>query len=346
MGSEFQKMVRLLTLFISLWLLGGLVGCNAPANPLPVPTTILATQILGEATHTAEPKPRPSATPQPEAAPSQTPSATLLSVKNQTPSPTSDRLCNLASAGKPIDITIPDNARMDPGESFVKTWRLVNAGSCDWTRGFAAVWFSGINLSPRQEESLRAVVAPDQSVDISVDMSAPESAGIYQSNWKLRDEKGNLFGIGPVGNSPFWVRIEVVAVDTPTSGAPALSQTPVPVVRYSGFSRLSEDEKFDLDSGTVGPGAGDDLLLKVSGDQFEWIPQNGARVTVFGVTAPSPLECRALDVPASQVLFTSELAGQYLCVITDQNLPGSVQLSKIDLAKSTIDIRYVIWEAP
>jgi hypothetical protein len=31
------------------------------------------------------------------------------------------------------DVTIPDDTVLDPGESFTKTWRLKNSGTCSWT---------------------------------------------------------------------------------------------------------------------------------------------------------------------------------------------------------------------
>jgi hypothetical protein len=34
------------------------------------------------------------------------------------------------------DVSIPDNTQMDPGESFTKTWQVLNSGSCAWEAGF------------------------------------------------------------------------------------------------------------------------------------------------------------------------------------------------------------------
>ncbi|HEX2992837.1 MAG TPA: NBR1-Ig-like domain-containing protein, partial [Anaerolineales bacterium] len=34
------------------------------------------------------------------------------------------------------DVTIEDNTQMDPGETFTKTWKVQNSGSCAWDAGF------------------------------------------------------------------------------------------------------------------------------------------------------------------------------------------------------------------
>jgi hypothetical protein len=53
-------------------------------------------------------------------------------------------------------------------------------------------------------------IRPGEQVDIAVDMRAPDESGSYQGNWKLLNPFGQLFGIGPKGDAPFWVRISVI----------------------------------------------------------------------------------------------------------------------------------------
>ena len=40
------------------------------------------------------------------------------------------------------DVTIPDDTRMAPGESFTKTWRFKNSGTCHWT-GYTINFLTG-----------------------------------------------------------------------------------------------------------------------------------------------------------------------------------------------------------
>ena len=40
-------------------------------------------------------------------------------------------------------VTVPDGTVFNPGDTFTKTWRLENTGSCAWTTGTALVFTSG-----------------------------------------------------------------------------------------------------------------------------------------------------------------------------------------------------------
>ena len=48
-------------------------------------------------------------------------------------------------------------------------------------------------------------------MDISVELVAPAEPGSYQSLWKLRNDRGQAFGVGELGIDPIWAIIEVVA---------------------------------------------------------------------------------------------------------------------------------------
>jgi hypothetical protein len=152
--------------------------------------------------------------PQPELTPSQT------------------GACNRVAAGIPFDVTIPDDTVMQPGQSFTKTWRLVNNGTCKWTRLYAVVFFSGNPMGAQQTQYLNAEVLPGHSIDVSVEFIAPFESGTYQSNWMLQSQAGELFGLGPNGDAPFWVRIQVVGPETPT-------QTPTPTLSGSETATLT-----------------------------------------------------------------------------------------------------------
>ena len=90
------------------------------------------------------------------------------------------------------DITIPDDTVMAPGQIFRKTWRIQNAGSCTWTAGYQLVYFSGDSLGETYAVNLPQAVAPGDTIDVSVDMTAPRRYGTFQSNWKLRSPSGNV----------------------------------------------------------------------------------------------------------------------------------------------------------
>ena len=108
------------------------------------------------------------------------------------------------------DVTIPDNTKIDPGASFTKTWRLQNAGSCTWTSAYG-ITFDGENLlnAPSSSPITSGTVPPGQTVDITVNLTAPNTSGVYRQNFKLVNASGEKFALGD-GSKPFWVQIEVV----------------------------------------------------------------------------------------------------------------------------------------
>jgi hypothetical protein len=257
--------------------------------------------------------------------------------------------CNLAAAGRPyVDITIADGERMSPGQAFSKTWRLLNAGSCTWTTNYAIVWFSGDIFSAMREQAFSSNVQPGDSVDITVDMVAPNNSGQHQSNWKLRDASGALFGIGPTGGAPFWVRIEVVADATATmtpQSNPTQTGTPQAIAR--GTFELEVGKPFNLDSGKSGTGAGDDLELQKSATaDFQLAPVNGSRLADFGTQTPNALDCWNSPLTGEPVRSTTLKVGEILCYRTNQGLPGYLRIRTITVKGPKVTIDFLTWVMP
>ncbi|MFW5713774.1 MAG: NBR1-Ig-like domain-containing protein [Brevefilum sp.] len=111
------------------------------------------------------------------------------------------------------DVTIEDRTVLDANESFTKTWRLENIGDCTWTTGYEVFFNAGNQMSAPAIVNMPETVAPGETVDISIDMVAPDSPGTYTGYWLLRDEEGDIFGLGSDTDSPFWVRIRVTEED-------------------------------------------------------------------------------------------------------------------------------------
>lgn len=107
------------------------------------------------------------------------------------------------------DVTIPDNTRIPPGATFVKTWRLQNAGTCTWSSAYTAVFVDGFPLgAPASVQVTSGSVAPGQTIDVSVTFVAPQNPGTYRSDWKLRNASNQLFGLGD-GTKSFFVQVKV-----------------------------------------------------------------------------------------------------------------------------------------
>ena len=107
------------------------------------------------------------------------------------------------------DITVPDDTAFLPGQTFTKTWRLRNTGTCTWSTAYALVFVDGDALNAASPAPFVANIAPQSEVDLSVSMTAPGVPGTYTSNWMLRSPTGTNFGLGADGSKPFWARIVV-----------------------------------------------------------------------------------------------------------------------------------------
>lgn len=203
-----RKLFTLISLLIAAGLL--LTACNLP-KPNQAATesgdwiaTAAAQTVEALSTEFAPPS---TVEPQSTTSIATTPTATI---KLETPPPEATSLpCDRADFVD--DITIPDGTKLNPGESFVKTWRLKNSGSCTWTTSYRVVFESGNALGAPASLNLPADVAPGATADISVQMKAPDSPKDYESNWKLQNPSGTIFGTGSTGTKAFWVHITVIS---------------------------------------------------------------------------------------------------------------------------------------
>ena len=107
------------------------------------------------------------------------------------------------------DVTIPDGTELGPGEIFTKTWRLQNRGTCTWTSDYMLVFTSGDPMGGTTAVRLPGRVAPGQTVDVSVTLTAPNSPGRQVGYWMLRNPSGQLFGYGNNAQKAFYVDIQV-----------------------------------------------------------------------------------------------------------------------------------------
>jgi hypothetical protein len=119
------------------------------------------------------------------------------------------------------DVSIPDNTQMDPDETFTKTWKVQNSGSCAWESGFKFQNTGGEALG--SAFTLPSSVAAGQTFDISVPMTAPDKTGTLRSNWRMSTATGQYFG------DEVFVVIVVGNASAPAATnttAPAASSTP------------------------------------------------------------------------------------------------------------------------
>jgi len=114
------------------------------------------------------------------------------------------------------DVTVQDNEVLPPGFVFTKTWRLANNGTCTWTSDYDLVFAGGDRMGGPQAQPLPRPVPPNQAINLSVQMVAPQINGTYRGDWQLRNADGELFGIP--NEVTFWVQI-VVSAAIPEEGS-------------------------------------------------------------------------------------------------------------------------------
>jgi Ig-like domain from next to BRCA1 gene len=104
------------------------------------------------------------------------------------------------------DVTIPDDSVLKPGEDFDKIWRIQNTGTCTWDDGYRLVFVAGdqaldpVNYEIKDAEDF---VEAGETVDMGVDLTAPNAEGKYSATWRMQTDAGVFFG------TPLTVVIEV-----------------------------------------------------------------------------------------------------------------------------------------
>lgn len=213
-GPRARAATSLLLLTI-LGLLSGLAACTLPAadgspvldrsaNFTQAAQTLDAQLTLAAAG--AFPTVTPLGTQTGTAIPIITPTSAGQAGGQTTPDPAApcDRGAFVA------DVSVPDGTVFEPGQTFVKTWRLQNSGSCTWTPDYAVVFDSGDAMSgPASFPLTQSSVSPGGEIEVSINLIAPAEPGSYRGDWRLRNPAGQSFGLGTQGTASFWVDIIV-----------------------------------------------------------------------------------------------------------------------------------------
>ncbi len=193
---------------------------TATLNPLPAATptptvppesgTITQTPIAvsPQATLTAAPTNEPSSTPSsPAPTPTQqaTPTQTATEESGAAGSPAGACTDKAAFYG---DVSVPDDSLFRQGDSFTKTWRVRNEGTCTWGPGYGLVLLSGEPMNAPDSVPMPET-APGKISNISVDMTAPQQGGPHYGDWGFQNPAGQSFGVGINARDPVWIKITV-----------------------------------------------------------------------------------------------------------------------------------------
>ncbi len=195
-------------IFLAL-VLGIILACNSlsPATPQPAATlnalytsaaeTLGAMSTQGAAVLTSQPSPTGTLS---------IPTSSPVALQLFTVVPPSAK-CDAASFV--ADVTYPDGSNVGPGVSFSKIWRIKNIGTCTWTTSYALVYITGEKFGAQTSVSLPGRVLPGQSVDLPIQLTAPEQVGRFRGYWKIRNASGVLFGVGDSGDASIYVDVNV-----------------------------------------------------------------------------------------------------------------------------------------
>ena len=182
---------------ITLALLGSLVlsACGA-ATPEPSPTvdigavqtSVVETFSIG-LTQTAFLLP----TDIPTLAPTSTPTLAATAATPLSPVIVNTSVSSCYGLTFVKDVTIPDGTLMTAGQTFTKTWRVRNSGTCAWEKG-SKFAFVGGEAMDGATLTLDGAVNPGSEKDLSVAMKAPNKTGSLRGTWRMSTAGGTYFG--------------------------------------------------------------------------------------------------------------------------------------------------------
>lgn len=85
-------------------------------------------------------------------------------------------------------ITLPDGSAVSPGQALVKTWRVKNTGTSTWN-GYKLRFIGGDPMNAPTETSIQNT-APQSTVDISINLTAPTQPGNYSGYFQIINASG------------------------------------------------------------------------------------------------------------------------------------------------------------
>lgn len=308
------------------------LACEPPSSG-PSAETIVALTVEARPTLTVTP-PAAATTQAPPQLPTFTPVTPATATFTSQPPSITPVQAPCDRAAFVTDVTVPDGSDFHAGDTLTKTWRLRNNGTCTWTSGYSLIFDHGDAMgAPASQQLTTGTVAPGQSIDVSVNLTAPGSVGTYRGYFLLRNPSGAVFGIGANADVAFWVEIEVVPL--------VLEIVPFPVVtaffifHSSGSDVTVADEQcFDLDAGnTISCGnAGADFQYEAFLLNHEYDPVQSASVGGSHGAAPSRTVCSTGGITTATIDLDE---GPYYCYRTGEGRWGWLHPSDLDSTDMT-----------
>ncbi len=92
------------------------------------------------------------------------------------------------------DFAVVPYHTMQINSAFTKSWRVMNAGTCNWVAGYRFVLVSGTDMGVSTFSVRNPPIIPGQWQQYSISLTAPSRAGTYTATYQMRDGAGNRFG--------------------------------------------------------------------------------------------------------------------------------------------------------
>lgn len=124
-----------------------------------------------------------------------------------------------------------DRFSVQAGQSFVKTWTFRNGGETSWPEDTIFIQTNGDNLSS-EPFKVPGPVLPNQEVDITLNLRAPNAPGNYNAFFRFSIGDGSRFG------QKVWCDILVAASNHQVVNAPIVE------VEREKSSLLNDDSVF------------------------------------------------------------------------------------------------------
>lgn len=235
---------KTITSISALVLIGSLFlsACKAktPAEPTPDAAAIMTQAVQtvqSQLTKTAQAMPTATNTAVPTETP--VPATATLAVNPTAAATIIVPSATLPSASVPDKYTYISQSPADgtvftPGQTFTTTWTVKNVGTTTWTTAYMLRFYAGSRLGATDIKFPKEV-KPNETVDLTVNMTAPITAGEYTSTWVLSNKDLSNFGTGvyvliKVGNATATPTTPATQVPTATSEAPTATTAPTTAV--------------------------------------------------------------------------------------------------------------------
>ncbi|HAE85222.1 MAG TPA: hypothetical protein DCG78_01765 [Anaerolineaceae bacterium] len=189
-----KTMSSLFLLSLSIILL--LSACS-PATPTMSPEEIMtsiAATVAVDFTRTAIARPTDTPTPLPTPTNTATPITPTIAITN---TPASTQLPTSLPGGQDAGVWVSsdpaDGSNITAGQPFDVSVTLMNTGTTTWTTAYAIKFTSGERMGAPESIPMPLDVPPTKSITLTVNFTAPSTAGPVRSNWQIVNAAGTGF---------------------------------------------------------------------------------------------------------------------------------------------------------